>query len=299
MVRKALIVVAVLAFALAACAGKKSTTAAGGQAPSCSKQDLNLVKPSQLTIGTDNPAYPPYFAGGETKANDDWRFNDPYTGEGFEAAVAYEVAKRMGFANPQVAWVVAPFGQTFKPGPKDYDFAIEQIEYSDKRAQAVDFSDSYYGVDQALVAVKGTPISRATNVADLKNYALASEIGTTSYDYIVNTIQPTKEAGAYDKLTDAVAAINAGQIDGLVVDYPTALYMADPFVQQVKNSTVVGQFETAESGGYFALAFEKGNPLVACVNKALDEMKADGTLDEIEQVWLSEKTNVGKVPVLS
>jgi len=298
MVRKVLVFVAGLILVLTSCTQQKSTPAAG-QAPGCNKQDLNLVKPGQLTIGTDNPAYPPYFAGGETKAHDEWRFNDPYTGEGFEDAVAYEAAKRLGFLNPEVMWVVAPFGQTYKPGPRDYDFAIEQISYSDKRAQAVDFSDSYYDVDQALVAVKGTPITRATSVEELKEYALASQIGTTSYEYIVDTIQPTKEAGAYDKLSDSVAAINAGQVDGLVVDLPTALYMADPFVQQVEKSTVVGQFETADAGEYFAMSFEKGNPLVACVNKALDEMKADGTLDEIEQTWLSEKTNVGKVPVLS
>jgi len=297
MMRKALIVLAGLMLALTACA-KKTTTKPAAAGPGCSKESLPLFEAGRLTIGTDNPAFPPYFAGGETKQHE-WKFNDPYTGEGFEAAVAYEVADRMGFSNDEVVWAVAPFGQTYKPGPKDYDFAIEQISYSDKRAQAVDFSDSYYDVDQALVAVKGTPITEATSIADLKDYSLASQIGTTSYDFIVDTIQPDKEPGAYDKLSDSVAAINAGQVDGLVVDLPTALYMADPFVQQVKNSTVVGQFQTAAAGEYFAMSFEKGNGLVECVNKALGEMKADGTLDDIEQTWLSEKTNVGKVPVLS
>jgi len=256
-----------------------------------------FTKPGTLTIGTDNPAYPPYFAGGETKAHKQWHFNDPYTGKGFEDAVAYEVAKRMGFSQSQVTWVVAPFAQTYKPGPKNYDFAIEQIDYGPKRARAVDFSDSYYDKARAVVARKGTPITKAKSISDLKAFKLASQIGTTDYDFIVNTIQPTKEPGAYNSLSDAVAAINARQIDGLVVDLPTALYMADPFVQEVKNSTVVGQFPAQPGGAHFGMTFQKGNSLVACVNLALKEMKADHALQDITTEWLSQNTNVGTVPV--
>ncbi len=299
--RRVLAAAAAIGLLLTACS-KASTPATGGTpsgGASCDKASLTLKKPPELTIGTGNPAYPPYFAGGETKANPDWKFNDPYTGKGFEDAVVYEVAKRLGFATGEVQWTPAPFGQTYKPGPSAWDFAIEQISYSPKRAQAVDFSESYYNENQALVAVKGTPIASATSLADLKPYRLASQIGTTSYDFIVNTIQPGPEPGAYDTLSDAVAAINAGQIDGLVVDYPTALYMADPFVQQVKNSVVVGQFATSSTKEYFAMSFEKGSTLVPCVNQALEEMKSDGTLDKLQQTWLSEKTNVGKVPTLT
>ncbi len=307
--RKLVIAAAALVLTLAACAGDNpsvgggSPSAAGTAPPTtaaeCAQQNQSaFVSPGRLTIGTDNPAYPPYFAGGETKAHPDWKFNDPYTGKGFEDAVAYEVGSRMGFANDQVQWTVAPFNQTYKPGPKDYDFAIEQISYSPKRAEAVDFSESYYDVNQALVSVKGNPIIKAKSIADLKNYSIATQIGTTSYDFIQNVIQPTKEPGAYNTLADSVAALNAGQVDAIVVDLPTALYLADPFVQEVKNGVVVGQFETAASGEYFGMTFEKGSPLVACVNQALEEMKADGTLQEIRTTWLSEKTNVGEVPVL-
>ncbi|MGQ0671052.1 MAG: ABC transporter substrate-binding protein, partial [Actinomycetota bacterium] len=264
---------------------------------SCATENLNLVTPGTLTIGTDNPAFPPYFSGGETDEHD-WKFNDPYTGEGFESAVAYEVAERLGFSADQVVWAVVPFNQTYKPGPKDYDFAIEQISYSDKRAGAVDFSESYYDVNQALVAVKGTPITTATSIDELKDYVLAAPIGTTSYDYIVETIVPNNEPGAYNTLADTVAALNAGQVDGIMVDFPTAVYLADPFVQEVKDGVVVGQFETAVAGEYFGMTLEKGNTLVACLNQALGEMKSDGTLAAIEQEWLSEKTNVGEVPVL-
>lgn len=316
MMRRFVIAVAAFGLILAACAKDNPSVGAGGPtgtsgasgasgssgatgAASCSTDTLSLVNAGQLTIGTDNPAYPPYFAGGETKDNPDWKFNDPYTGKGFEDAVAYEVASRLGFDTAQVQWVVAPFAQTYKPGPTNYDFAIEQISYSAKRAQAVDFSESYYDVNQAVVGVKGSPITNATSIADLKGYSLAAPIGTTSYDFIVNTIQPTSEAGAYNSLSDTVAALNAGQVDGIVVDLPTALYLADPFVQEVKNGVVVGQFATAATGEYFGMTFAKGSSLVACVNQALDAMKSDGTLAQITTTWLSQKTNVGEVPVLT
>jgi polar amino acid transport system substrate-binding protein len=296
--------------ALAACAednpsvgaGTPTTSASGAAATAseCAQQNqASFVNGGLLTIGTDNPAYPPYFAGGETDAHSEWKFNDPYTGKGFEDAVAYEVAGRLGFTKDQVQWTVAPFGQTYKPGPKNYDFAIEQISYSAKRAEAVDFSESYYDVNQALVSVKGNPITSATSIGDLKPYSIATQIGTTSYDFIKDTIQPNQEPGAYNSVADSVAALNAGQIDAIVVDLPTALYLADPFVQEVKHGVVVGQFETAAQGEYFGMTFTKGSPLVACVNQALEEMKGDGTLKDIQTTWLSQKTNVGEVPVLS
>jgi polar amino acid transport system substrate-binding protein len=308
--RKLVIGAATLLLALTACANDNPSVGGGGtssggvatkppDAAACAQQNQgSFFTAGQLTIGTDNPAYPPYFAGGETDAHSEWKFNDPYTGKGFEDAVAYEVAQRLGFSKDQVQWTVAPFGQTYKPGPKDYDFAIEQISYSGKRAEAVDFSESYYDVNQALVSVKGNAITNAKSIADLKDYSIATQIGTTSYDFIQNVIQPSKEPGAYNSLADSVAALNAGQVDAIVVDLPTALYLADPFVQEVKNGVVVGQFETAAQGEYFGMTFTKGSPLVACVNQALDEMKRDGTLQKIQTTWLSQKTNVGEVPVL-
>jgi polar amino acid transport system substrate-binding protein len=309
--RRFVVAVAVFGMLLAACAkdnpaitpggstGTSGATGTTGSQSGCSTDSLSLVNAGQLTIGTDNPAYPPYFAGGETKENPEWKFNDPYTGKGFEDTVAYEVASRLGFTTDQVQWVVAPFNQTYKPGPTNYDFAIEQISFSAKRAQAVDFSESYYDDNQAVVAKQGTPITKATSIADLKDFSLAAPIGTTSYDFIVNTIQPNSEAGAYNSLSDTIAALNAGQVDGIIVDLPTALYVADPFVQAVKDGVVVGQFATAATGEYFGMTFAKGSSLVPCVDQALEAMKSDGTLDEITKTWLSEKTNVGEVPVLT
>ena len=308
--RRILIAVAALALVAAACNDQSSTvtgatTSATGtttsSAPPATAADCattaGFKEAGRLTIGTDSPAYPPYFSGGETKEHD-FKFNDPYNGKGFESATAYEVAARMGLTPDQVDWTLAPFNQTYKPGATNYDFAIEQISYSAKRAEAVDFSESYYDVNQALVAVEDTPITSAASIADLANYTLAAPIGTTSYDYIVATIAPSKEPGAYNTLADTVAAINAGQVDGIVVDLPTALFLADPFVQEVKHSVVFGQFATAAAGEYFGMTAEKGSTVIPCVNLALQEMKADGTLAAITQEWLSEKTNVGEVPTL-
>jgi polar amino acid transport system substrate-binding protein len=205
----------------------------------------------------------------------------------------------MGFVPDKVTWVVVPFTQSYAPGPKQFDFDVNQISYSAKRAQEVDFSDSYYDVNQAPVVVKGTPIASATSIADLAQYKLATQLGTTSADLIESYIGGT--AGTYQTLRDAVAAVNAGQADGIVVDYPTALYMADPYVQEVKNSTVLAQFPTdaVPGGEHFGTVQAKGSALTPCIDLALQEMKADGTLQAITNQWLSKKTNVGQVPLWS
>jgi polar amino acid transport system substrate-binding protein len=302
--RKVVLGVALLAVVASGCASKTTSASPGASTTTSTAADCaagaTFVADGTLTIGTDNPAYPPYFQGG-TSNGSDWKINDPNTGKGFESAVAYAIADRMGFSKDQVAWTVVKFAQSYAPGPKSFDFDINQISYSAKRAQAVDFSASYYDVNQALVVVKGTPIASATSVADLQQYTLAAPLGTTSYDLITNYIQPTKDPGVYQTLADSVAALNAGQVDGLVVDYPTALYLADPYVQEVKNSTVLAQFpnDAVEGGEYFGTVQGKDSSLTPCIDLAIQELKADGTLDAITQTWLSKKTNVGEVPVFS
>lgn len=301
--RKSLLVLAVLSSVTAACASTTTTSspAATGSVAQTAEQcaaGATFVTDGTLTVGTDSPAYPPYFQGGTQKGSE-WDLNDPNTGKGFESAVAYEIANRMGFSAENVKWVVVPFAQSYAPGPKQFDFDVNQTSYSAKRAQAVDFSESYYDVSQALVVVKGTLITSATTVADLAQYKLAAPLGTTSADLIESYIGGT--AGTYQTLRDAVAAVNAGQADGVVVDYPTALYMADPFVQQVKNSTVLAQFpnDAVEGGEHFGTVQAKDSTMTPCIDLALQEMKADGTLQAITQEWLSKKTNVGEVPVWS
>jgi polar amino acid transport system substrate-binding protein len=263
------------------------TTGGGGDA--CTKENLELVSPGKLTIGTDNPAYPPWF-GGEEKAP--WKISDPASGEGFESAVAYAVGDELGFSRDEVEWKVVPFNQSFKPGPKDFDFDINQISYSDARAKAVDFSDSYYDVNQSLVGLKGTPIAAAKSIEDLKDEKLGAQVGTTSYQYIVDNIQPSEDPSVYDTSNDVISALKAKQIAGIVVDLPTAFYIV---AAEVDNGTIVGQFPAVGEQERFGMVFEKGSALVPCVNEALSSLKDDGTLAGIQQEWLSDKASA---PVL-
>jgi polar amino acid transport system substrate-binding protein len=298
-----LLLIALLALAAAGCGGDDdeaadtggATTggaAATGGGDACAPESLQLVNAGKLTVGTDNPAFPPWFGGG-TPDGSDWEINDPSTGEGFESAVAYAVAEKLGFAKDDVQWTVVPFNNSFRPGPKDFDFDINQISVTDEREMAVDFSDSYYDVNQALVALNGTPLADATSVADLKDAQLGAQVGTTSLGYIQDEIQPSKEPRVYDTSNDVVAALNGKQIDGIVVDLPTAFFLVG--AEEVKNGKVVGQFPSTGGQEHFGMLFEKGNPLRDCVDDALAELKDDGTLEQIQQKWLSEKT---EAPIL-
>jgi polar amino acid transport system substrate-binding protein len=255
----------------------------------CAKDSLQLVNDGKLTIGTDNPAYPPWFGG---TPQGQWKISDPESGKGFESAVAFAVAKEMGFTKDEVEWTVVPFNNSFKPGPKDFDFDINQISYTPKRAEAVDFSDSYYDVNQSVVALKDSKIANATTLADLKDATLGAPVGTTSYDYITENIQPSSQPQVYDTLDAGVAALKAKQIDGLVVDLPTAFFIT---AVQVPNGKIVGQFPTIGSQEYFGMVLAKDSPLTECVNEGLAHLKDSGELAQIQQTWLSDKASA---PVL-
>ena len=297
-VKRLTLLAAALLALLAGCGGddNEGTQAAGTTTAArraATRHSSQLVTPGQLTVGTDNPAFPPWFDGGTPKGSS-WEINDPATGKGFESAVAYAVAEKLGFTKDEVKWIVTPFNLSFKPGTKKFDFDINQISVTDERDRAVDFSDSYYDVNQALVAVNGNPLANAKSLADVKSAQLGAQIGTTSLGYIQDTIQPEKDPRVYDTSNDVVAALNAKQIDGIVVDLPTAFFLVG--AEEVKNGKVVGQFENA--GGeqeHFGMLFEEGNTLRDCVNDALAELKSAGTLDQIQQEWLSEKASA---PVL-
>ena len=281
------LLLAVLAFAAAGC-GSSSKSSAGStstEASSCSnKDDLNLKTLDQLTIGTDNPAFPPWFGGTPHKP---WQVSDPNSGEGYESAVAYAVAKRLGFQANAVKWIVVPFDQLFKPGNAAFDFDINQISFTPARAKVVDFSDSYYDVNQSVVVNKGTPIASVTTVAGLQPYKLGAQLGTTSYQFIKDTIKPSKQPSVFPSNAGAVQALKNKQIDGLVVDLPTAFYVT---AVQVPNSKVLGQFPAEPGGEHFGMVFEKGNSLRACVNQALDTLRSNGTLKQLQQQWLAKAT---------
>jgi polar amino acid transport system substrate-binding protein len=280
-----LLLVGSLAVVAAGCGSKKeSASGTTTAASSCAKDDLNLVTTDQLTVGTDNPAFPPWFGGTPHKP---WQVSDPNSGQGYESAVAYAVAKELGFAKDEVTWKHVPFNNSFAPGPKSFDFDINQISFSPSRAKVVDFSDSYYDVNQSVVVNKGTPIASAASVAALKPYELGAQLGTTSYQFIQDTIKPSKKPSVFPQNAGAVQALKNKQIDGLVLDLPTAFYVT---AVQVPNSKVLGQFAAEPGGEHFGMVFEKGNSLVKCVNTALAKLRSDGTLKQLQQQWLAKAT---------
>jgi len=266
--KRSIALIAVLAMLLAACAAEEG---GGGGDVSCEKEDLTLVEEGVLTIGTDEPSFPPWFdfEGG------------PSTGTGFESAVAYAVASELGFTEAEVTWVVVPFNNAFAPGEKDFDFDINQVSISEEREEAVDFSDGYYDVNQALLGFSDSEIASATTIDELKPYRLGAQVGTTSLDFITDVIQPETEPLVYDTNADAKAAFDAGQLDGLVLDLPTAFFVS---AVEIEGSTVIAQFPSAGESEQFGMVFEEGNPLRDCVNQAL----ASVDLDAIQQEWLSE-----------
>ena len=273
---------------LAACA-QESTSTTASSAPAaaassaaaseaaavdeCAPENLTTIDAGKLTVGTDTPAYPPYFS-------DD----DPSNGEGFESAVTYAVAEGLGLKPTDVVWQVVPFNSSYAPGDKAFDFDINQISITPERQKVVDFSDGYYTVNQAVVALKGSAIANATSVAELQGAKLGAQVGTTSLSFITDVVKPTAEVQVFNDTNDAKNAMQNEQIDGLVVDLPTAYYVT---AAEIDNSKIVGQFPAQKGGEEFGLLFQKGNPLVGCVNKVLAEMKSSGALQAIQDKWLA------------
>jgi len=278
------VVGAALAASLAACGSTTSGSGSGSgtsaTTTSCTNASIqkDLYTKGVLTVATDKPVYPPWFAG-----------NNPANGKGYESAVAYAVAAQLGFKKSQVKWAYEPFNDSYAPGPKKFDFDANEISVTPARAQAVTFSTSYYNVQQALVALKGTPIVSKHTPADLKSYVFGDQVGTTSLAFINSQIQPTQTPKVYESLNDVKQGLQTHQIAALVADTPTAQYISS---SEIKNSLMVGQFPS--TGEHFGLLFHKGNPLVACVDKALATLNRNGTLAALEkkylQVYLSVPT---------
>jgi polar amino acid transport system substrate-binding protein len=237
-----------------------------------------------LTVATGNPAFAP------------WVIDDkPESGEGFEAAVAYAVAEKMGFDHDHVKWVRTGFDEAIQPGKKNFDFNIQQYTITPERQKTVSFSEPYYTTNQALVTFADSKYATAKTIADLKSAKLGAATGTTSLAFITDVIEPSSEASVYDTNEDAKAALEAHQIDGIVVDLPTSFGIA---YGELDNGTVAGQFprEAGEKGDELGMLFDLDNPLVACVNAALDQLSAGGTLNQLEDKWLAGSNGA---PVIS
>lgn len=256
-------------------AADAESTSAESNGGACAVEKLALKTAGKLTIGTDSPAFEPWFVD-----------NDPTNGKGFESAVAYAVAKELGLSSDQVEWKVVPFNSSYAPGDKDFDFDINQISITDERAQVVDFSDGYYTAAQAVVTVEDSKIAAATSLGELQGAKLGAQVGTTSLKAIQDGINPSAEPAVFDDTAAAAAALVNGQIDGLVADLPTALYLA---AAEIDGGVVLGQFEVPGlDEEQFGLLFEKGSGLVDCVNKALASLQTSGELAAIQDEWLGD-----------
>jgi polar amino acid transport system substrate-binding protein len=282
-IRTALLACLLLAmFAVAACGGDDddsggSTSSGSGSEPQrgsladlCPKDRLDLAKSGQLTVGTDKPAFPPYF-------EDD----DPTNGKGFESAVAYAVAKKLGFSKDEVKWTVVPFNSSYAPGPKDFDFDINQISITPARQKAVDFSDPYYTAPQAVVLAKGSDL-KVGSLSDLKDAEIGVQIGTTSLDAVKNLIMPSKDPKVFNDSNDVVTALKQNQVDAVVTDLPTAFYIT---AAQVEGSKIAGQFATGE-GDTWGLLLQKDSKITPCVDKVIGDLTESGELKKLEDRWM-------------
>ena len=276
--------VALLATSFSACAPAQKTatvpevdaTSAEPSADACTPDTMETIADATLTIATDDPAYEPWFID-----------NDPTNGEGYEAAVGYAIAEQLGYTAEQVTWVKVPFNKVVQPGPKEFDLDLNQVSITEPRRKAVDFSSGYYDVVQTVITNKGSAIDGVTSIAELADSKLGAQVGTTSYTAITDQIQPSEDPAVFDTNDQAVQALNNGQIDGIVVDLPTAYFMT---AVQLDNGTIVGQLPLIEGEPeQFGAVLAKGSALTGCITGAVDALREDGTLDQLNVEWLEQQ----------
>jgi polar amino acid transport system substrate-binding protein len=280
-----LTVLAAAALAASACAPQESTSASSssGSGGACGPDELQTLEPGTLTVATDQPAYEPWMV-------DD----DPTNAKGFESAVAYAVADQLGYAQDDVTWVRVPFNAAIQPGDRPFDFDINQFSITDERKQAVDFSSPYYTVSQAVITTEDSAADGVTSLADLRGLRLGAQVATTSLDVLTDVIRPDSDPVVFNTNDDAKLALQNGQVDAIVVDLPTAFFITSA---ELDNGVIVGQIaDSGDSGDQFGLLLQKDSPLTSCVSEAVDALREDGTLADLEKQWLSD---VADAPFLS
>jgi polar amino acid transport system substrate-binding protein len=267
------LVAAALVLSAAACAPEPAAPPASG-GPSCEPGALPTLTAGTLTLGTDQPVYPPWYL-------DD----DPESGRGFESAVAYAIADGLGYPEDRVTWVRVPFNASIQPGPKSYDLNLTEFSITPERAQAVDFSAPYYDVKQAVVALESGPAAGAASIAELKLTRLGAQVGTTSYQAIVDQIAPESEPAVFNTNDDAKLALSNGQVDAIVVDLPTAFYITSA---ELEGAKIIGQLPLGTgTPEQFGAVLDKDSPLTSCVSAVVERLRADGTLAALEDKWLA------------
>src|SRR3954467_11624849 len=248
-----------------------AATTQASAANACTKQSLKTQTPGTLTVATDKPAFPPYFED-----------NDPKNGKGFESAVAYAIAKRLGYAPSEVKGTTEPFNASYAPGPKKFDFDVNQISITPARQKQVDFSTPYFTAPQALVALKSSAAAKAASLGDVQNAKLGVQIGTTSLDAVQQLIKPSSQPKVFNDSNDVVTALKQKQVDAVVVDLPTAFFLT---AAQVPSAKIVGQF-SAPGGDKWGALLAKGSPLTQCVSQAITDLREGGQLQSLEQRWM-------------
>jgi polar amino acid transport system substrate-binding protein len=256
-----------------------STSGATKSASACTPATLATHTKGVLTIATDAPAYPPYF-----------EHNDPSNGQGFESATAYAIAKALGYSKSQVKWVVEPFNSSYAPGPKSFDFDINEISITKAREQAVDFSAPYYTNPQGILVLDSSPLAHASSLAAFKTAKIGVQIGSTSLSAVTSVIDPSVQPQIFNTSSDAVSAFKIGRVNAVVVDLATAFELTS----EVKHSTIAGQF-SAPGGDRWGVLMAKNSPLTSCVDKAVTRLRSQGTLAALSKRWIS---SAAKVPEL-
>ena len=262
-----------------ACAPVAENTSTGSR--NCQKDSLSTLYPGIFTVGTDQPAYPPWYMG-----------DDPTNGEGFESALAYAVAGQLGYAREEVRWVRVAFNGALDAGPKAFDANLSQFSITDQRKAAVDFSSPYFDVTQVVVTTKSSPAARVRSIDDLKTVQLGVQVGTTSHTAAI-AIDGDVPVEVYNTNADAKVALTNGEIEALVADLPTAYAVAG----ELRGGVIVGQLPAkADDVEQFGIVLAKDSSLTRCVSSVVDVLRTDGTLSRLEHDWLAD---AGKAPVLS
>jgi polar amino acid transport system substrate-binding protein len=264
-----------VATSAAACAPVDDESASGIQ--NCRKDSLSTLYPGIITVGTDQPAYPPWYIG-----------DDPTNGEGFESALAFAVAGNLGYTPDEVRWVRVPFNGALEPGPKTFDASLSQFSITDQRRASVDFSSPYFDVTQVVVTTDTSPAARVRSIGDLEKTQLGVQVGTTSHTAAIE-IAGDVPVEVYNTNADAKVALSNGEIDALVADLPTAYTVAG----ELRGGRIVGQLPTdTEDVEQFGIVLDKDSPLTRCVSSAVDGLRSDGTLGRLERQWLSDAGSV-------
>ncbi|GAA4184922.1 ABC transporter substrate-binding protein [Gryllotalpicola kribbensis] len=273
----------IAAIALAAAAALTLAACSGGTGSSSSSGSDGYVTKGKLTIATSQPAYAPWVED-----------NKPQSGKGFEAAVAYAVADKLGFSKSDVVWVRDDFDKSIAPGPKDFDLNLQQFSITDERKKAVDFSSPYYTTSQVVITTATSKAADATSLADLKDDLIGAMTGTTSYSDAVADIAPTQQVQVFNSNDDAVTALKAGQVDAIVVDLPTGFYVTSA---ELDDGKITGQLPAVkgDTGDQFGIVLPKDSALTKKVSAAVDALRADGTLASLEKKWLNSQ---GNAPIL-